>query len=81
MNDDAEHRHGHDGSLDRKLADSLSGEPRDRDELLQVLEDAKDRGIVDEDDFRHAQGVLEVGEQQGGARHHGAALADGGDPA
>ncbi len=62
MNDDADT--GRTGRWIRKLADSLSGEPRDRDELLQVLEDAKDRGIVDEEAFSMLQGVLEVGEQQ-----------------
>jgi len=64
MNDDAERDTGRTGRWIRKLADSLSGEPRDRDELLQVLEDAKERGIVDEDAFLMLQGVLEVGEQQ-----------------
>jgi magnesium and cobalt transporter len=64
MNDDAERDTGRTGRWIRKLADSLSGEPRDRDELLQLLEDAKTRGIVDEDAFSMLQGVLEVGEQQ-----------------
>ncbi len=64
MNDDSERDTGMTGRWIRKLADSLSGEPRDRDELLQVLEDARDRGIVDDDDFAMLQGVLEVGEQQ-----------------
>jgi hemolysin (HlyC) family protein len=64
MNDDSERDTGRTGRWIQRLADSLSGEPRDRDELLQVLEDARDRGIVDEDDFSMLQGVLEVGEQQ-----------------
>ncbi len=64
MNDDAERDTGRTGRWIRRLADSLSGEPRDRDELLQVIEDAKERGIVDDDDFAMLQGVLEVGEQQ-----------------
>jgi magnesium and cobalt transporter len=64
MNDDAERDTGRTGRWIRKLADSLSGEPRDRDELLEVLEEAKERGIVDEDAFSMLQGVLEVGEQQ-----------------
>jgi magnesium and cobalt transporter len=64
MNDDSERDTGRTGRWIQRLADSLSGEPRDRDELLQVLEDAKERGIVDEDDFAMLQGVLEVGEQQ-----------------
>jgi magnesium and cobalt transporter len=64
MNDDAERDTGRTGRWIRKLADSLSGEPRDRDELLEMLVDARDRGIVDEDAFSMLQGVLEVGEQQ-----------------
>lgn len=64
MHDDAERDTGRTGRWIRKLADSLSGEPRDRDELLQMLTDAKDRGIVDEDDFSMLEGVLEVGERQ-----------------
>jgi magnesium and cobalt transporter len=54
----------------------LGGEPRDRDELLQVLADARDRGIVVKTTF-HAAGVLEVGEQQ--VRDIVIPFADGGD--
>jgi magnesium and cobalt transporter len=64
MNDDAERDTGRTGRWIRRLADSLSGEPRDRDELLEMLEEAKERGIVDEDAFSMLEGVLEVGEQQ-----------------
>ncbi|MGE0114314.1 MAG: HlyC/CorC family transporter [Steroidobacteraceae bacterium] len=64
MNDESERDTGKTGRWIQRLAESLSGEPRDRDELLQVLEDAKERGIVDEDALSMLQGVLEVGEQQ-----------------
>ncbi len=64
MSDDSGRDTGKTGRWIQRLADSLSGEPRDRDELLEVLEDARDRGIVDEDAFAMLQGVLEVGEQQ-----------------
>jgi magnesium and cobalt transporter len=64
MSDDGEQDTGRTGRWIRKLADSLSGEPRDRDELLQVLKDAQQRGIVDEDAYSMLEGVLEVGEQQ-----------------
>jgi magnesium and cobalt transporter len=64
MSDDSDQDIGRTGRWIRKLADSLSGEPRDRDELLEVLSDARIRGIVDEDAFAMLQGVLEVGEQQ-----------------
>ncbi|MGC3982159.1 MAG: transporter associated domain-containing protein [Steroidobacteraceae bacterium] len=64
MNDESERDTGMTGRWIRRLADSLSGEPRDRDELLEVLEEAKERGIVDEDAFAMLQGVLDVSEQQ-----------------
>lgn len=64
MNDESERDTGRTGRWIQRLADSLSGEPRDRDELLQMLEDAKERGIIDEEAFLMLQGVLEVGEQQ-----------------
>lgn len=64
MNEDSSRDIGKTGRWLQRLTESLSGEPRDRDELLQMLADAKERGIVDDDDFSMLQGVLEVGEQQ-----------------
>ncbi len=64
MNDDTERDTGRTGRWIRKLADSLSGDPRDRDELLETLENARDRDIIDDEVFGMLQGVLEVGEQQ-----------------
>jgi len=64
MNDESERDTGRTGRWIQRLAESLSGEPRDRDELLEVLEDAKERGIIDDEAFAMLQGVLEVGEQQ-----------------
>jgi len=48
----------------QRLAESLSGEPRNTDELLEMLDDARERGIIDDDAFAMLEGVLEVGEQQ-----------------
>ncbi len=62
MNDDKDT--GKTGRWIQRIAESLSGEPRDRDELLDVIEEARARGIVNEDDFAMLQGVLEVGESQ-----------------
>lgn len=62
MNDDRDT--GKTGRWIQRIAESLSGEPRDRDELLDVIEEARARGIVNEDDFAMLQGVLEVGESQ-----------------
>ena len=48
----------------QRLAESLSGDPRNTDELLEVLDEARERGIIDDDAFAMLEGVLEVGEQQ-----------------
>jgi len=64
MNDDADEDVSKTGRWLQRIADSLSGEPRDVDELLEVLNEARERGIVDDDAFSMLQGVLEVGEQQ-----------------
>jgi magnesium and cobalt transporter len=64
MSDDTEPSKGSPKRWIRKLADSLSGDPRDRDELLEILDNARDRAIIDDEVFSMLQGVLEVGEQQ-----------------
>lgn len=48
----------------RKLTDSFSGEPRDLEELQEVLADAHQRGLFDADALEMLQGVLEVAELQ-----------------
>ncbi len=48
----------------RRLTDSLSGEPKDLDELLEVLTDAHERGLIDAEALEMLQGVLEVAELQ-----------------
>ena len=64
MSDEAESPKGSPKRWIRKLADSLSGDPRDRDELLETLDNARTRAIIDDEVFSMLQGVLEVGEQQ-----------------
>lgn len=64
MTDDADEDISKTGRWLQRIADSLSGEPRDLDELIEVLEEARERGIMDDDAFSMLQGVLEVGEQQ-----------------
>jgi magnesium and cobalt transporter len=64
MSDESERDTGRTGRWMRKLADSLSGDPRDRDELLETLENARDRQIIDDEVFAMLQGVLEVADQQ-----------------
>lgn len=60
MNEDS----GRTGRWIQRIAESLSGEPRDVDELLETIADARDRGLIDEDAFAMLQGVLEVAELQ-----------------
>jgi len=48
----------------KRITDSFSGEPRDREDLNEVLVSAKARGIIDPDAFEMLEGVLEVIEMQ-----------------
>jgi len=48
----------------RRITDTFSGEPRDIEELSQVLTHARDRGIIDSDAFEMLEGVLQVIELQ-----------------
>ncbi len=48
----------------RRITDSFSGDPRDLEELQEVLTDAHERGLVDADALEMLQGVLEVAELQ-----------------
>jgi magnesium and cobalt transporter len=60
----ADHDSGPTGRWLRRITESLSGDPRDVDELLEVLSDAKQRGLIDDDAFQMLEGVLEVAELQ-----------------
>jgi magnesium and cobalt transporter len=48
----------------RRITDTFSGEPRDTEELTQVLSSARQRGIISPDAFDMLEGVLEVVEMQ-----------------
>ncbi|MEQ1579581.1 MAG: transporter associated domain-containing protein [Steroidobacteraceae bacterium] len=48
----------------RRITDSFSGEPRDLDELAEVLADAHEKGLIDADALEMLRGVLEVAELQ-----------------
>jgi magnesium and cobalt transporter len=48
----------------RRLAESISGEPRDLDQLAEVLADARERGLIDADVLEMLESVLEVSEIQ-----------------
>jgi magnesium and cobalt transporter len=57
-------RTGHAGSWLRRILESLAGEPRDLEQLANVLEDARDRGLIDADVLAMLESVLQVSEIQ-----------------
>ena len=48
----------------RRIADSITGEPRDLEQLADVLSDARERGLIDSDVLRMLESVLQVSEIQ-----------------
>ena len=48
----------------KRITQSLSGEPQDREELMQLLREAAERGLVDGDALTMLEGVLEVADLQ-----------------
>ena len=52
------------GSWFRRLASSITGEPRDLDELAAILVEARERGLIDADVLQMLESVLEVSEIQ-----------------
>jgi magnesium and cobalt transporter len=56
--------HSHTNSWLRRLTGSLSGEPRDLEDLNEVLGQAHERGIIDLDAHHMLEGVLRVVELQ-----------------
>ncbi len=60
----SDHESGPTGRWLRRITDSFSGEPRDLDELAEVLADAHEKGLIDTDALEMLRGVLEVAELQ-----------------
>lgn len=56
--------HSHTNSWLRRITGSLSGEPRDLEDLNEVLSQAHERGIIDSDAHHMLEGVLRVVELQ-----------------
>jgi len=48
----------------KRTLKSISGEPQDREQLIELLRDAGERGVVDADATRMLEGVLEVSDLQ-----------------
>jgi magnesium and cobalt transporter len=55
---------GSTGSWLRRLANAITGEPRDLDELAAILVEARERGLIDADVLQMLESVLEVSEIQ-----------------
>lgn len=55
---------GSGGSWLRRLVNSITGEPRDLDELATILVEARERGLIDADVLQMLESVLEVSEIQ-----------------
>jgi Mg2+/Co2+ transporter CorC len=58
----------------KKIAQGFVGEPQDRTELVALLRQASQRGLVDADALSMLEGVLEVGDLQ--VRQAGRALLE-----
>jgi len=56
--------HGSTGRWLRRITDTLSGEPRDIDGLIETLAQARERGLINADAFEMLEGVLRVAELQ-----------------
>ncbi len=54
--------HGSTTAWLRRITDTFSGEPRDMEDLAEVLKHAKERGIISEDAYEMLEGVLDVSE-------------------
>jgi magnesium and cobalt transporter len=48
----------------RRITDTFSSDPRDVEDLSEILEHARERGIINPDAFQMLEGVLEVAELQ-----------------
>ena len=70
----ADHHERRRGWLER-LSSAISGDPTSRDDLVELLRDAKADGLIEADTLRMMEGAIAGRHDRG--RRHGAALADG----
>jgi magnesium and cobalt transporter len=64
MNDDPDSRPPHSRSWLERITHVFAREPHDRAELISLLQDAKERELLDPDAFAMMQGVLQVSEMR-----------------
>ncbi|SEP07282.1 magnesium and cobalt transporter [Aquisalimonas asiatica] len=62
-NEDRSSSSDHRSWLDR-ISQAISGEPRDRDSLVEILRDGQRRGLLDADQLAMIEGALHVSEMQ-----------------
>ena len=55
---------GHQRSWLERISHALMGEPKDREQLVELLHDAQQRGLLDPDALAMIEGVLQVSEMQ-----------------
>ncbi len=60
----ADDQTGSTGRWLRRLAQGMGREPRDREELIEVLREASERGTIDAESLAMIEGVLQVGDTQ-----------------
>jgi magnesium and cobalt transporter len=68
MNRPDESRSSHEDGTHRSLLDRISqallGEPGSREELIDILRDATERGVIDRDSLDMIEGVFQVSEMK-----------------
>ena len=64
MSDDQSSNGAGDKSWVERIAGAFSSEPRDRDELKEILNEALQKGVLDKDALAMMEGALEVSEMQ-----------------
>jgi magnesium and cobalt transporter len=57
-------KNGSTGQWLRRIVDSFTGEPRDLEQLIDMLAEARERGLIDADVLAMLEGVLQVSEIQ-----------------
>ena len=64
MNEDASQSQSQQKSILNKITNLLSNEPRTRNDIIEMLESAENRGIIDIDVYTIIQGALQVADMQ-----------------
>ena len=63
MNDDKPYKSIPKKSWIERMTDSLSGEPKSRDDIKEILSDARDNGLIDAEVYSIIEGAMDVSDQ------------------